>query len=109
MQHGQLRNHGQPLKTCGSSQGVASNLRIMLQMGAEVEGTLPAAKLADLLHVYLKARRAANRLFSVWCCDGSPVLCHEVATHGAADKLECQHLGLLSVPLYLGPHCERSP
>jgi len=45
---------------------VASNLRIMLQMGAEVEGTLPAAKLTELLHVYLKARSAGYYLFSVW-------------------------------------------
>ena len=40
-------------------QEVVSNLRIMLHMGAEVEGTLPAAKLADLLRAYLKASNVA--------------------------------------------------
>ena len=39
---------------------MASNLRIMLLIGAEVQGTPAAIKLAELLHVYLKARGVAQ-------------------------------------------------
>ena len=82
MQHDQLsdtRVFVLPLKTHLILQGVTSNLRIMLLIGAEVEGTPAATKLAELLHVYLQARSAAKRLIrakrSRWLSNISQMIC----------------------------------
>ncbi len=67
-------------------QEVARNLRIMLLIGAEVEGTPAATKLAELLHVYLKARMAAKRLISAkrsrWLSNASQMILCLVVIRG---------------------------